>query len=50
MSFDKSFVPMYLFVNCDNFNKSELNASSKSNNSKAGGGSSWKLGGNICKY
>lgn len=45
MSVDKFFVAMYLFVNCDSFNKSELKASSKSNNSKAGGGNSWKLGG-----
>jgi len=37
---------MYLLVSCDNFSKSELKASSRSNSSKAGGGNSWKLGGN----
>lgn len=46
LTFNESFVALYLLVSCDNFNKSELKASSKSNSSKAGGGNSWKLGGN----
>lgn len=39
----------HLFVNCARRALSELKASSRSNNSKLGGGSSRKEGGNTCK-